>query len=165
MRQRQLRARKFGARAVLRQREDAVRLLAEGVGDVVGDDQVEVLALELAAGAFLDVLALRGEADEERLLRARPQAGEDVRRADQPEELLALLLLHFLRSALGGALVGDRGGHDHDADAGDVRVHGAGEIVGRLDVYQVYTWYTGQRDRPGNQGHLRAPIPRRLRHR
>ena len=39
------------------------------VGDVVGDDQVQVLVLELARGVIEQVLGFGGEADTERAVR------------------------------------------------------------------------------------------------
>src|SRR5690606_17092363 len=48
------------------------------VGDVVGDDQVEVLVLELARGIVEQVLGFGGKADAERPVRAPGQGGENV---------------------------------------------------------------------------------------
>nr|BFE93010.1 hypothetical protein GCM10020185_35460 [Pseudomonas brassicacearum subsp. brassicacearum] len=49
------------------------------VGHVVGDDQVEVLVLELACGVIEQVFGLGGKADTERAVGAGGDTGQDVR--------------------------------------------------------------------------------------
>ena len=46
--------------------------------DVVGDDEVESLALELSGGVLEQVLGLRGEADERLVLDRGAQIDEEV---------------------------------------------------------------------------------------
>src|SRR5260221_12400992 len=142
MRERPLAAGQFGARAILREHDGAIRLLAKSVCHVVGDDQVELLALQLLARVLLDVLGLGRESHQQRVLRARSDRREDVGRAHQAQPLIPFLLLHFLRRALGGTLVGDGRGHHQHADRIHLRVDGARPLFGGADLNGLYTRYT-----------------------
>ena len=76
---------------------DGVRVVLEadaGGADVVGDDQVEVLAAQLALGVGDEIVGLGGEPDE-RLARAlgRAEPGEDVGRRLEHDVRDAAVLL------------------------------------------------------------------------
>ncbi|MNH41110.1 hypothetical protein D3C79_1025460 [compost metagenome] len=49
------------------------------VGDVVGDDQIEVLVFQLARSVIEQVFGLGGETDTERAVGAGGDGGQDVR--------------------------------------------------------------------------------------
>ena len=80
--------------------------------DVVGDDEVELLALQLAFGVADHVLGLGREAHHQSAVGAPAQLAEDVDRALELQSQRARLLLQLLRRRRGRPVVGDRGRHE-----------------------------------------------------
>ncbi|CEI75692.1 Uncharacterized protein PAE221_01272 [Pseudomonas aeruginosa] len=135
-----------------------------GVGHVVGDDQVEVLVLQLACSIVQQVFGFCGEAHAEGTILALCEGGENVGIAHQlQEQALAAgrVFLQFVRGDHFRAVVGDRRGGDQQV-AGHRRLAGGQHVAGADHVDALHPVGRGQVHRAGDQGHPCAGFHRRL---
>ena len=133
--------------AVPREDLDAVCLGAKArvlLGDVVGDDEVEVLLGELGLGVVLDVLRLCGEADEDLVRLLLAELVEDVGVALEHERELPVLLLDLVSRYDLGPVIGDGGRLDDDIRGRELPEHGFAHLPRRLDAHDAHALRHGQ---------------------
>ena len=106
--------------------------------DVVGHDQVEVLAPELALRVGHDVVGLGREADQHLPGPGAPaQLGQDVGGGLEDDLGRSGVLLDLAGGPGGGPEVGHRGGHDDDVGLVRPVQHGLGHLGRRLDGHDL----------------------------
>ena len=136
--------------------------------DVVGDDRIEPLGLKLAARAGLDVVGLRGKADEAEApsIGASRDLAQDVARALEQQRPISVLLGDLRRGGLRRPVVGDRRRHDQGVRMIGGELDGEQHVLRRGDIDA-----RGDPDRcrkvdgAGDEGHgrsARGELPRQL---
>ncbi len=116
---------------------DGVGVVAEThlrSGNVVGNDDVEVLAGQLSAGVFNEVRRLGRETHED-LPRSfcGTEAGKDVGRWLEHDRRRTVLFLPLALRNGNRSEVGDRGGHDDDIGTGSCRINRSLHLGRSLD--------------------------------
>ena len=116
---------------------DAICLGAKArvlLGDVVGDDEVEILLLELALRILVHALRFGRKADEDLAFLLLAELVEDVGVALEHERELPVLLLDLVGRYDLGPVVGDGGRLDDDICGLILLEHGFAHLPRRLDA-------------------------------
>ena len=131
--------------------------------NIVGDNQVQILAPHLVGGVGLQIFALRRKPHADEIAGGRSQNVYSL--VQMYCHLIGGRLFDFLPGGDRWPVVGHRGGHNQGVGARCGRQHGRAHILRRAHLDHLRQRRVGQRHRRRNQRHRRPPVPGRLGHR
>ncbi len=130
-----------------------------GLGNIIGDDEVALFAVEFGLGVGDEVFSFSSEADEVAVeVEQRAGAAEDVLGGFEMEGERGGLFFEFLGGGGDRAVIGDGGGEDGDVAMVDGGANGVEHLACGFDGYELGAGWGWEGDGAGNEGDVMVMV-------